>query len=269
MNSKQGQYPVRTLDEFYRLSRQDILLNEVCPLLPQCVTAPKQVLDVACGTGGWLRNIAQAFPQAQCCGVDISPPLLDHARALADSSGLKNVKYVQGDFFNLPKSFPTQKFDLVQMRVSTWFVGARKKEVFAVIKDLLQPGGVFRIVEFEQPYPTNSLACKRYASLFFAALEKRGVQYFGTAEFPMMLSELDFHDIRLEPFVVNLSTGAENIQALRADMQDQISTVGRMIVSERLLTEDAFEEMRQAMITDMNALGFGMLAYFLSVTGQK
>lgn len=270
MNRQQGQYPVsaKDLDEFNRLSRQDMLLNEVCPLLPQGIAQPKAVLDVACGTGGWLRHVVQAFPKAFCVGIDISRLMLDHARSIADSEGLK-VKYVEGDFFNLPKLFPTQKFDLIQMRLSTWFIGARKKEVFAAIKGLLVPGGVFRIIEFEVPFPNTSAAWKRYAHFFFAALEKRGVQYYGTSEFPVLFSEIGLANIRLEPFVINLSIGAPNIQALRSDMIDQILTVGRMIATEKLLSEDDFEELRQQCIHDMNSPGFGMLAYFASISGTK
>lgn len=270
-NRQQGQYPVPSRDpnEFNRLSRQDMLLNEVCPLLPSGVTNPKAVLDVACGTGGWLRTVAQNHPKTQCVGMDISSLMLDHARAMADSGGLKNIKYVQGDFFNLPKMFPAQRFSLVQMRVSTWFVGARKREVFAAIKSLLLPGGVFRIIEFEQPFPNNSAAWKRYNTLFFTALEKRGVLYYGTAEFPVMLRELGFSPVIPESFVVDLSAGTPNIQAMRDDMQDQILTVGKMIVVEGLLTEDDFEELRQECIDDMNKPGFGMLAYFASISGTK
>lgn len=271
MNRQQGQYPVsaKDLDEFNRLSRQDLLLNEVCPLLPQGIIHPTRVLDVACGTGGWLRKVAQAFGQCQCVGVDISKLMLDHARSIADSEGLKNVKYIQGDFFNLPRLFSAQKFDLVQMRVSTWFLGTRKKEVFSAIKDLLVPGGTFRIIEFEQPFPNTSAAWKRYARLFFEALEKRGVLYYGTAEFPAIFTEIGLKNILTEPFVVNLSAGTPDIQSMRTDMMDQLNTVGRMIVTEHLLSEDDFEELRQQCIDDMNAPGFGMLAYFASISGTK
>ena len=42
----------------------------------------ERVLDVACGTGRLLRQIAVAHPQMRLCGLDLSPYYVQEARAL-------------------------------------------------------------------------------------------------------------------------------------------------------------------------------------------
>ena len=41
--------------------------------------APKQILDLGCGTGKNLCALAHAFPQAHITGVDLSPAMLVQA----------------------------------------------------------------------------------------------------------------------------------------------------------------------------------------------
>src|SRR5690348_16898041 len=46
------------------------------------------VLDVGCGTGGTTIALAQALgPASRCVGVDISRPMLEHARTRAERDG--------------------------------------------------------------------------------------------------------------------------------------------------------------------------------------
>lgn len=267
MANNQGQYPVSNADEFDRLSLQDGLLNDIFPLWASGVARPQCVLDVACGSGGWLRKVAQTHPQIKCVGMDKNDLLLGRARDLA--AHLPNTVYKQGDMFDLAKIFKGKQFDYVQMRVSSWFVGQRKREVFSTIKDLLAPGGTFCLIEFEQPYPTTSLAWRRYSELFFNALQKRGTVYVGTSEFAPLFKSLGFTNIGLSAHVIDMSANAPSIQAIVSDMRASVQTLGRMIVTEGLLSADEFDQLKQQCLEDMAAEGFGMLAYFLSITGQK
>lgn len=59
----------------------------------------KTLLDVACGTG---KHLAQLHPAFQCAGVDLSPGLLDVARAR-----LPDVPFYEADMcdFNLGDTF--------------------------------------------------------------------------------------------------------------------------------------------------------------------
>jgi SAM-dependent methyltransferase len=77
------------------------------------------VLDIGCGAGQSTREAARAAVQGSALGVDLSAPLLDRARRLADAEGLHNVSFQHGDAEADP--FPPARFDLCISRFGTMF----------------------------------------------------------------------------------------------------------------------------------------------------
>src|SRR5262245_44437567 len=43
----------------------------------------RQVLDVGCGTGGWIIEAARTYPEMSLVGIDISQRMIKYANALA------------------------------------------------------------------------------------------------------------------------------------------------------------------------------------------
>lgn len=269
-SDKHGHYPVRQDDaaEFHRLSVQDEIFNDHFRLLPLGITAPKHVLDVACGTGGWLRRIAKLYPQAECVGLDKSDLLLGHARLVAESNGL-SIWYKQGDMLELAKIFKQKRFDFIQMRFASWFLGTHRQEVLAACRDLLEPGGHFCLMEYESHPSTNSQALKRFSLLFEQALEKRGTSYGGTSEFPLLFDSLGFKNVQLTPYVFRLDIGVPNQSVLLHDLRSSVQTVGKMIVSSGVIGAQEYDDMAEKCIADTKSSAFGGLMYYLSITGQK
>jgi len=70
------------------------------------------VLDVACGPG--LLACAFARVARQVTGIDITPAMLDRARALQQERGLTNLTWRQGDVLPLP--WPDGSFTIVSAR---------------------------------------------------------------------------------------------------------------------------------------------------------
>jgi len=74
-------------EELTRLQIQDQLVTAsmggVLPEQPN-PTIFQRVLDVGCGTGGWLIEVAKTYPSISLLvGVDISSKMLDYARTQA------------------------------------------------------------------------------------------------------------------------------------------------------------------------------------------
>ena len=70
-----------------------------------------RVLDVGCAQGLRARRIAESFPEAKVVGLDRNTELL----AMADTSDLSNLSFVEGDLYALP--FPDHSFDFVYARL--------------------------------------------------------------------------------------------------------------------------------------------------------
>src|SRR5258708_35894769 len=77
-------------DELDRLQIQDHLLTVgmggVLPEQPDPTAFPR-VLDVGCGTGGWLIELAQTTPTCtRLVGADVGFPFAEYARAPAEAA---------------------------------------------------------------------------------------------------------------------------------------------------------------------------------------
>lgn len=82
-------------------------------LVVACDAGPTDsALDVACGGGLVVCAFAQTVRRAE--GIDITPAMLDRARALAKEKGLTNTHWRQGDVLPLP--YPDASFTIVTSR---------------------------------------------------------------------------------------------------------------------------------------------------------
>jgi demethylmenaquinone methyltransferase / 2-methoxy-6-polyprenyl-1,4-benzoquinol methylase len=108
--------------------------------------AGESVLDLACGTGDLAYELARRGPR-KVVGLDITPLMLDLARAKGDADG-HTVALVAGDMSSLP--FPDATFDLV-----TTGYGLRNvpllETALAETARVLRPGGVLLSLDFNKP----------------------------------------------------------------------------------------------------------------------
>lgn len=271
MQGKQGDYPVQpsNVKEFKRLAAQDELFNNLFPLFPSGIERPGRVLDVACGTGGWLRRVREQHPFTHCVGVDNNPDLLERAQELAVTRGVQ-VDFKKGDMRHLSSAFSEEeRFDFIQMRASTWFLGDRQAEVFRACQQLLMPGGVFCVIDFLQPLDSNSAHLRRFNDLFFSALLKRGTSYAGTAGLVVLFRRCEYQNIRLSSHVLDLSTGSTQRESFIADLKSTLHIFKEMVVTSGLISNESYDELHEQCLADIDGPEFGLLAYALTITGQK
>lgn len=111
-------------------------------------TAPPskfRYLDAGCGQGLNLILAAAAHPDSEFVGIDFLPEHIAHGKALAETCGLKNVTFIEGDFLELAED-PTLhgSFDYAVCHgISTWIAPEVKSALFTLIGRALRPGGVF------------------------------------------------------------------------------------------------------------------------------
>src|SRR5579883_3058075 len=112
-------------EEITRLKLQDQLITTamggVLPEQPD-TTRFQRVLDVGCGTGGWLIELAKACPECkQLVGIDVSKRMVEYARTQAYHARQDHVEFHVMDALLL-LAFPSGYFDLVNLRFGSSFV---------------------------------------------------------------------------------------------------------------------------------------------------
>lgn len=72
------------------------------------------VVDVGCGSGEFLRYVAERRPDARVLGIDLSGPMLTRARARIERAGMADrVSVVQADATELPEAVLPERIDVL------------------------------------------------------------------------------------------------------------------------------------------------------------
>ncbi len=165
-------------EELQRLVLQSHMITEATGgVLPEQPNANdfRRALDVACGTGGWVIEAAQTYPEMSLVGVDISVLMTDYARTQAKDLGLADrVEFQVMDALK-KLDFPDNSFDLVNLRfgisfVRTWDWPALLLEMQRVVR----PGGIIRWGESEVVTQNTSPALTELYAIAMSAFYRAG-----------------------------------------------------------------------------------------------
>ena len=103
-------------------------------------------IDMACGPGTFTRPFASRVRRA--VGVDLTPAMIEKARAEAARAGITNVEFVRGDIYALPFA------DGVASIVACGYAFHHMQEPARALTEMarvLRPGGRVAIVDFIVP----------------------------------------------------------------------------------------------------------------------
>lgn len=121
----------------------DVIPELGADLVAACgVARGDTVLDVACGSGN--ATIPAARTGARVTGCDLSPRMLDAARARADRAGLR-IDWREGDAEALP--FSDSSFDVVLSCVGAMFAPDHERVADEVVR-VCRPGGTIGLVNW-------------------------------------------------------------------------------------------------------------------------
>lgn len=112
-------------------------------------TSPRDILDVATGTGDMAIRLARAANGCRVQGIDLSERMLEIGREKVAAAGLADrVKLDKADCLALP--YPDESFDAV-----TVAYGVRNFEHlnrgYAEMARVLRPGGTLCVIELSTP----------------------------------------------------------------------------------------------------------------------
>jgi SAM-dependent methyltransferase len=145
-----------------------IFLDFVLPQLPGLSAVLRdgsRVLDVGCG-GGWaLVQIAERFPKTYCVGIDLEPYSVELARRLIaerDLAGRCEARRQSADQLGEDGEYDVATSFLVVHEIDP----ASKPAAFAAVARALKPGGRFLI--FDEAYPETDEALRTNPTRFAA-----------------------------------------------------------------------------------------------------
>jgi len=148
----------------------------------------KQVLEIACGPGIYLRPIAKTMQNAVVTGIDMSMPMLNYASNRSKKELLSNVLLIRGNALTLP--FDEFIFDHVNCCGALHLfpdVNQAIEEIYRV----LVPNGRFTLGVFRRP--------SGFLGSFYSKLQKIliSVDSFSPEEMDEKLTKIGFTDIKV------------------------------------------------------------------------
>lgn len=149
-----GEHFARTIAEG-TMGLQILSARKILPELPGLADKLGNggaVLEVGCGAGNHLLQLANAFPKARIAGVDIDTDGLNAARAALRKAGLETrVEVHEGDIaaFAQPDSFDAA----VMIEVLHEIAPALRASIIGACAKVLRPGGW--LVVIDETYPST------------------------------------------------------------------------------------------------------------------
>jgi len=249
---------INRLDFQHYMLRYALKGNYAAPL-----HQPREILDVACGTGRWAIELGSIFPDANIVGFDLNPP---PAETGASSMRPDNFTFVQGNMLEgLP--FPDNSFDFVHQRLV--IVALPTNQWVRQAQEMLRvtrPGGWVEIVDGDLlpggPGLTTINAVAEQMS------QRRGMSFTNAARIGEYLEKAGARHVNLQR--VNLPVGqkAGRLGAMaETDYLAIYSSVRAFLISQGLITE---EQYNRAHAQAQAELASGKLTWpFYVAYGQK
>lgn len=236
----------------------------------------ENILDVACGPGGWVLDVAFEHPETEVAGIDISRTMINYANARASSQKLYNASFGVMSITQ-PLDFPNEAFDLVNAR---FLIGVLKqenwKQFLADCMRVLKPGGILRLTETQDYGRTNSRAYEDYLALLSEALYKAGYGFAVdgrtfdlTHMLPSLLRDAGCQDIHITAHALEVSADTD----VWPDFYQNAEVTFQMVTPLLLRTGVADQEKLAALLPhisrDLRSDNFRGMWHYTTVWGIK
>jgi SAM-dependent methyltransferase len=235
-----------------------------------------QILDLGCGPGGWVLDVAYARPDVEVAGVDISETMIGYAYARARTQVLSNASFGVMDL-RLPLDFSDGSFDLVNARE---LVVALKREAWEPLlmecTRILKPGGLLRFTEPVDFGVTNSLICERVMALLSQALWKSGYGFsvdgrtLGmTTMLPGLFRTAGYVQVHAQAHAIEFSANQDAWLEMYRNFQVAAATAPPFYVSTGLVTMEEIVDLSQQLLQEMRSPDFRAMWHLVTILGTK
>ncbi len=245
----------KDLGETNRLNFQHFLLRQLnqgnfrAPL-----QAPLDILDVGCGSGRWVLEMAVQFPNSNVFGLDRVTPDVERL-PLGDGVNQRpaNATFVAGDILQ-GNNFPDASFDYVHMRLLYSAIPAvRWSFVINELVRMTRPGGWVELVEGGLP-PAGGPAMNMLHNLTIEGGNKIGLDMTVGSRIGAYLQSAGLTNVQAQEMPVPLGVQGGRIGRLMALDLYEILKAGRgLSVARGTATAEDYDRALQAWPQEVDA----------------
>src|SRR6266700_1311634 len=209
----------------------------------QAIAHLHDVLDVGCGPGGWVLEMAYAYPDMHATGIDISQGMIDYARTLASANRLDNAQFHVANALD-PLDFPDASFDLVNVR-----------QLEGVIPAAAWPGLIKEMIRVTQRAGLNLIPDERW---------------FGAAvTLSRYLRDTGCLNVQERPSIMDFSAGSEYCQPVNQQWVIVFELVEPFFLATGVTTKPELERLRHQFSIDALEDSFRGIMYSHTTWGEK
>lgn len=187
------------------------------------IRQPRTILDVACGTGIWGREMAQEFKRAEVIGFDIDRTPMEASLARLGPTGQfpPNFKFLEADAL---KRFPfdDEQFDFAHSRFISPFLPVEHwPHVVSEMVRVTKRGGYIELVDFSMPNSTSPTFNYLLEAAFKRLLSMRGLHNGGGPHLVGYLRQAGL--TRVQERQIILGTGPQAARQQRLMVADSLA----------------------------------------------
>lgn len=235
----------------------------------------QRVLDVGCGTGDWLLEVARTYPSiSHLVGVDVSSTMIQYARAQAAAQHVDSrVQFHVMDALRMLE-FPPASFDLVNQRLGMSYLRTWDwPNLLREYRRVTRPRGVIRITECNFP-ASSSAALTRLSDLFIRSLSQAGHLFTpndtngvinGLAE---LLERLGLSNVQTHLYTLEHRAGTAEGQSFYQDVQHMFRILLPFFRKWSHVPDD-YEDIYHQALADIQQPGFVATWTLLTVWGTN
>ena len=235
----------------------------------------RRVLDIACGPGGWVHEVAQRYPHIKVTGIDISNKAINYAKAHAQVRKLENAHFAVMNALK-PLEFDDDTFDIVNMRTVVGFIPIAQWPAYLTeCKRVLRSGGTLRLTEGEFGF-TNKPGYETFIAKLNQAQQRAGRSFSPTGHnagmitmLRSLLEQVGIQDIQSMAHAIDYSYGKEAHEGSVQDIQFALEVVQPLLFTTKTMTPETFVELRAQVLEEIQADDFHGLSILLTVWGEK
>jgi len=234
----------------------------------------RRVLDVACGTGGWVIEAAQTYPGMSLIGIDVSQRMIEYARKQAQAHQISDrVEFHTMDALRMLE-FPRAFFDLVNMRFATSFL--RTWDWPKILTELLRvtrPSGVIRLTEANLDIQSSSPALTRIFAMIMGASYQAGHLFAQdgaamTSKLARLLQQYGFQQVQTKAYTFEQRAGTPEGQGFGENCKYMLNTVYLFLQKWGYAGKD-YQALRQQALEEMEQSDFQATTRVLTAWGRK